>query len=137
MTVPLVVLTGFLGSGKTTLVNHILARRAARGETDKLGIVVNELGAVGIDGALMGGQGVRQVELPGGCVCCVLGDELDTTLIEMVDANPLSAILLETTGVAEPLPIARAVRRSLSVGSSCSAVSSAGIAFAGEPRRVR
>lgn len=111
MTVPLVVLTGFLGSGKTTLVNRILARRAARGETDKLGIVVNELGAVGIDGALMGGQGVRQIELPGGCVCCVLGDELDTTLIEMVDANPLSAILLETTGVAEPLPIAWAVRR--------------------------
>ncbi len=113
MTVPLVVVTGFLGSGKTTLVNRILARRAARGDRDKLGIVVNELGAVGIDGALLGanGGGVRQVELPGGCVCCVLGDELDATLLELVDAAPLSAIVLETTGVAEPLPIAWALRR--------------------------
>jgi G3E family GTPase len=109
--VPLVLVTGFLGSGKTTLVNRILSRRAARGDTSKLGVIVNELGEVGIDGALLAGSSTRQVELPGGCVCCVLGDELDTTLLELVDANPLSAILLETTGVAEPLPIAWALRR--------------------------
>lgn len=110
--VPLVVITGFLGAGKTTLVNRILARRAARGETSKLGVIVNELGAVGIDGALLGGETARQVELPGGCVCCVLGDELDKTLLDLVEKNPtLSAIVLETTGVAEPLPIAWAVRR--------------------------
>ncbi len=110
--VPLVVVTGFLGSGKTTLVNRILARRAARGETSKLGVIVNELGAVGIDGALLGGENARQVELPGGCVCCVLGDELDQTLLDLVANTPaLSAIVLETTGVAEPLPIAWAVRR--------------------------
>jgi G3E family GTPase len=110
--VPFVVVTGFLGSGKTTLVNALLARRAARGDAPgKLGVVVNELGAVGIDGALIGGA-TRQVELPGGCVCCVLGDELDRTLLELVDANPdLEAIVLETTGVAEPLPIAWAVAR--------------------------
>ncbi len=110
--VPLVVLTGFLGSGKTTLLNQLLARRAQRGATRKLGVIVNELGEVGIDGALLGGESPRQIELPGGCVCCVLGDELDTTLIELVGANPhLDAIVLETTGVAEPLPIAWAVRR--------------------------
>lgn len=114
MRVPLVVVTGFLGSGKTTLLNRLLARRAARGaevEAAKLGVVINELGAIGIDGALLGGQGARQIELPGGCVCCVLGDELATTLLEMVDANPLSALVLETTGVAEPLPIAWAVTK--------------------------
>ncbi|MBX3161241.1 MAG: GTP-binding protein [Deltaproteobacteria bacterium] len=110
--VPFVVLTGFLGSGKTTLVNRILARRAARAEPSRLGLVVNELGAIGIDGALLAGAGdARQVELPGGCVCCVLGDELDRTLLDLVEAGPLDAILLETTGVAEPVSIAWAVAR--------------------------
>jgi G3E family GTPase len=111
VTVPLLVVTGFLGAGKTTLINRLLARRAA-GATGKLGVIVNELGAIGIDGTLLGGESARQVELPGGCVCCVLGDELDRTLIELVERNPeLEAIVLETTGAAEPVSIAWAVRR--------------------------
>ena len=126
--VPLVILTGFLGSGKTTLLNRLLRRRAERGEDaeregGKLGVIVNELGEVGIDGALLGGREgelAKQIELPGGCVCCILGDDLERTLVELVDANTepgragsagLAAIVLETTGVAEPLPIAWAAQR--------------------------
>jgi G3E family GTPase len=137
VTVPLVIVTGFLGAGKTTLINRLLARRRDRDAIGKLGLIVNELGEVGIDGALLGGPDettARQidersesagrdpdgsaggrpifVELPGGCVCCVLGDELGTTLLELVDRNPdLEAIVLETTGVAEPLSIAWAIGR--------------------------
>jgi G3E family GTPase len=112
VTVPLVLVTGFLGAGKTTLVNRLLARRRASSAAGKLGVVVNELGEVGIDGALLGDQAARQIELPGGCVCCVLGNQLDTTLLDLVDQNPgLEAIVLETTGVAEPLPIAWAIAR--------------------------
>lgn len=111
MRVPLVLVTGFLGSGKTTLINAVLARRAAAHRPDQLGVIVNELGAIDIDGALLGGETKRQITLPGGCVCCVMGDDLERTLLELVDSTELSAIILETTGVAEPLPIAWAASK--------------------------
>jgi G3E family GTPase len=108
--VPALVLTGFLGSGKTTLLNRLMRTRPpGRG---KLAIVVNELGEVGIDGDLLPQGMTRQVELPGGCICCVLNEQLDTTLLELLDATPdLELIVIETTGVAEPMPICWSLER--------------------------
>lgn len=108
--IPVVLLTGFLGSGKTTLLNRMIAARAigrGPGGPGKLALIVNELGEVGIDGELLPGEMTRQVELPGGCICCVLNDDLDRTITELLDRNrDVETIVIETTGVAEPLPIA-------------------------------
>ncbi|HWN72006.1 MAG TPA: GTP-binding protein, partial [Haliangium sp.] len=108
--VPVLVLTGFLGSGKTTLLNRLMRTRPAG--PGKMAIVVNELGEVGIDGDLLPQGMTRQVELPGGCICCVLNEQLDTTLIELLDGTPdLELIVIETTGVAEPMPICWSLER--------------------------
>lgn len=108
--VPILLLTGFLGSGKTSLLNRLMAARpASRG---KIAIVVNEFGDVGIDGALLPSEMTRQVELPGGCICCVLSEDLDKTLIELLDGTPdVETVVIETTGIAEPLPISWALER--------------------------
>ncbi len=115
MTVPIILLTGFLGSGKTTLLNRLIAARAfdrLDGGGGKLALVVNELGEIGIDGALLPDELTRQVELPGGCICCVLNDDLDRTILELLDRSPdVTTIVIETTGVAEPLPIAWSIGR--------------------------
>lgn len=109
---PLLLVTGFLGSGKTSLIAALLRRRAMRQATGRIGLLVNELGAVGIDGDLLADGITAQVELPGGCVCCALGDDLAQSILAMLDQQPgLDAIILETTGVAEPLPIAWALER--------------------------
>ncbi|MBP6632904.1 MAG: GTP-binding protein [Kofleriaceae bacterium] len=112
--IPVYLVTGFLGAGKTTLINALLRRRAARPEpTGRIALIVNELGEVGVDGDLLPADAARQIELPGGCVCCVLSEELDATVLALVRDNPgLDAIVIETTGVAEPLPIAWTLERS-------------------------
>ena len=105
--VPVYLVTGFLGAGKTSLLNQFLALRQRAGETvARVALVVNELGAVGIDGSLLPDAMSRQIELPGGCICCTLNESFDKTLLGLIEAYPdLEAIIVETTGVAEPLPI--------------------------------
>jgi G3E family GTPase len=102
--VPVIVLTGFLGSGKTTLLNRLFRERPpGRG---RFAIVVNELGSIGIDADLLPEEATRQVELPGGCICCALVEDLKTTLEELIESAPdLECIIIETTGVADPMPI--------------------------------
>lgn len=99
--IPVTVLTGFLGSGKTTLLNHLL--REAHGR--RVAVIVNEFGEVGIDGASVAGS-EQFVELDNGCLCCALNEDLKRTLGELRERGGFEHLVLETTGLADPLPVA-------------------------------
>ena len=102
--IPVTVITGYLGSGKTTLLNHILTGQQGR----KVAVIVNEFGEVGIDGQLIEQNGDEQlIEFNNGCLCCtVRGDLIETIAKLRLRAGDLDAILIETTGLADPAPVA-------------------------------
>lgn len=100
------LLTGFLGSGKTTLVNHVLS--AAHGM--RLGVLVNEFGALGVDGDLIVGTSGSVVELANGCICCATGEDLMRGLNELLGQSVgLDGVIIETSGLANPAPVADAI----------------------------
>jgi G3E family GTPase len=94
---PITLVTGPLGSGKTTLVRHILATRSA-----KIAIVMNEFGEIAIDTKIIEGKNVRIAELGGGCVCCSLLGEFEAAVNEIIETVVPEIIIVETTGLAEP-----------------------------------
>ena len=94
------MVSGFLGSGKTTLVRHLLDDAQRNGV--RLAIVSNEFGELGIDAALLGQSGEAYVEIEGGCVCCQLSDELVATLQTLRERVRPDRIVIETSGVALP-----------------------------------
>lgn len=106
-TLPISLLTGFLGSGKTTTLRHALASQAM-GET---AVVVNEFGAVGLDHLLVEASPDEVVQLPGGCLCCAVRQDLVRTLLGLLGRRaegslpPFRRIAIETSGLAEPAPI--------------------------------
>jgi cobalamin biosynthesis protein CobW len=98
--IPVLVVSGFLGSGKTTLVSYLLKEAQAQGA--RIAVVSNEFGALGIDQALLGQGGEAYVELEGGCVCCQLSDELVNTLQMLWERVCPDGVIVETSGVALP-----------------------------------
>ena len=102
--IPVTVITGYLGSGKTTLLNHILTGQKER----KVAVIVNEFGEVGIDGQLIEQDSEEQlIEFNNGCLCCTVRGDLVETIGRLRErAGELDAILIETTGIADPAPVA-------------------------------
>jgi G3E family GTPase len=98
--IPALVLSGFLGSGKTTIVQRLLEDAKRRGL--RIALISNELGELGIDRALLGGGDQLYVELEGGCVCCELSDDLLDTLSQLQKEVDPDRFVIETSGVALP-----------------------------------
>ena len=110
--VPITILTGYLGAGKTTLMNHILSNQ----EGYKVAVIVNDIGEVNIDAKLIQKGGLIEEEdkgnvvpLSNGCICCTLKEDLMKQIVDILKTNKFDYILIEASGICEPLPIAQTI----------------------------
>ena len=100
---PVTILSGFLGAGKTTLLNHILTNQQGL----RTAVLVNEFGEIGIDNDLVVTTGEDTVELSNGCICCTINGELLDAVYRILERpEPVDYLVVETTGLADPLPVA-------------------------------
>ena len=111
-TTPITVLTGYLGAGKTTLMNHILTNQ----EGYKVAVIVNDIGEVNIDAKLISDGGFINEEdkgdvvpLSNGCICCTLKEDLMNQIVDILKTKRFDYILIEASGICEPLPIAQTI----------------------------
>jgi G3E family GTPase len=102
--IPVQIITGFLGSGKTTLLNQVLQNSKFTGTA----VIVNEFGEIGLDHLLVEHGDDTVIELSNGCLCCTVRGQLIETLEKVLDRNP-DRILIETTGLADPVPVMQAL----------------------------
>ena len=109
--IPVTVVTGFLGSGKTTLIRHLIENTEGR----RLAVIVNEFGDVGVDGEILKSCAIPNcpveniVELSNGCICCTVADDFIPTIEALMQLDPLpDHILIETSGLALPKPLLKA-----------------------------
>lgn len=99
---PVTIITGFLGAGKTTLLNHILGQAGA----EKIAVVINEYGEVGIDGQLVLDTAETIVELNNGCICCTVRGDLVKGIGDlMTSGRAIDRLIVETSGLADPAPV--------------------------------
>lgn len=109
--VPITVLTGYLGAGKTTLINHVLNNQ----EGYKVAVIVNDIGEVNIDAELIQKGGVvneqdnNLVPLSNGCICCTLKVDLMQQIVDIIKTGKFDYILIEASGICEPMPIAQTI----------------------------
>lgn len=103
MKIPVTIVTGALGAGKTTFVNYVLTAEHGL----KIGVIVNEYGAVGIDGALMMTTKEKIIELPNGCICCEVRGDLLEAAETLIKTNKIDYLIVETSGLAEAIPVAQ------------------------------
>ena len=104
--VKIVMLTGYLGAGKTTLLNHILSNDGGI----RAAVIVNDIGEVNVDASLIRDGGLTEAEdiipLTNGCICCTLADDLAAQLSSIADSGDFDYIIIEASGICEPVPIA-------------------------------
>ena len=104
---PLTVIGGFLGAGKTTFVNRVLRATGGR----RLAVLVNDFGAINVDASLIARSSGDTIALTNGCVCCSIGDDLTAALIAVIESpDPFDAIVVEASGVSDPWRIAEVGR---------------------------
>jgi cobalamin biosynthesis protein CobW len=133
--IPATVITGFLGVGKTTLVQHLLANAGGR----RLALIINEFGDLGVDGDIVKGCGIKGcaeddvLELSNGCICCTVAEDFIPAMEKLVNrAEPPDHIIIETSGLALPQPLVRAfnwpeIRNKVTVDGVVTVVDSAAV----------